>query len=130
MSTVAEDVSKREHNIDGQPVYVKLYQAPKPRPNYPNKLKFSNVPTQVAHENLVSYLESAAKVEVEGILYGDDSSVVVATFKKEPGKLIIIASAAVGRDNVCRFDLKTLTVLRQTDRQTDRQTGRDYSQKK
>ena len=86
LSTVAEAVAKREHSIDGLPVDVKLYHAPKPRPNYPNKLKFSNVPIEISHERLASYLKSAAKLDVEGILYGDDSSVVVATFAGVPGK--------------------------------------------
>ena len=82
-STVAKRVAARQHCIAGHEVTVALN---KPLQIYTNRLLFRNVPRGVSSDLLVKRLKQITGQEADEILYGDEFTVIIATFDEKPGR--------------------------------------------
>ncbi|KAK7110532.1 hypothetical protein V1264_014385 [Littorina saxatilis] len=82
--SVAERVAGKTHRIAGRQVEVTLFQPPKPRPTYPEKLLFKNIADGTARDCLCMYLERITGLDPAEVLYGDEVGTVLVTFDHEP----------------------------------------------
>ena len=77
LPTVASKVAGQQHTIAEESV-------PKPRPTYPNKLLFLNLPDNVTENHLKTFLKLVTGCTPVELRYGDEES-VLATFDKQQG---------------------------------------------
>ncbi|XP_070211879.1 protein mono-ADP-ribosyltransferase PARP14-like isoform X1 [Littorina saxatilis] len=82
--TVAERVAGKTHRIAGRQVEVTLFQPPKPRPTYSEKLLFKNIADSTTRDCLCMYLERITGLDPAEVLYGDEVGTVLVTFAEEP----------------------------------------------
>ena len=84
LPTVASKVAGQQHTIAEESVQVRLCTPPKPRPTYPNKLLFLNLPDNVTENHLKTFLKLVTGCTPIELRYGDEES-VLATFDKHQG---------------------------------------------
>ncbi|KAL3864673.1 hypothetical protein ACJMK2_006335 [Sinanodonta woodiana] len=73
-------VSHGQHKVEGQPLAVKLYIPPPPRPTYTNRVLLSGLTSKVTRDGLTNFLEAKIGLTPDNFLYGVEGDKVIITF--------------------------------------------------
>ena len=80
-------MAEKEHNVGGCVLQVKLYQPPKPRPTYSDRLLITGIKSTTTKDCLINYLEAKGCCEIEesNVVYGDEEGTALVYFTEMPG---------------------------------------------
>ncbi|KAK3598400.1 hypothetical protein CHS0354_019803 [Potamilus streckersoni] len=78
---VAQKVaSQGQHKVEGQPLKVKLYIPPPPKPTYTNRVLLAGLTSKVTRDGLTNFLEAKIGLTPGNFLYGEERDKVIITF--------------------------------------------------